>query len=175
MNSNFQQKFQEYQNGRVVIPSNEHFKPYELYTGQSAPSKCIDPSLQTVLVRDELNQTFFSKENIDLLQEMIKKDIFDRSNGEYQIGRQSDHELQIIMRSVYLQYAKHLPNMIKEQVLDLNRLVIQECVQKIYPRIQQYLYYRKDISQMPQTLFHPQNVSSAGTKTLYSKIGFGPQ
>ena len=72
------------------------------------------------------------------------------------------------MRSIYLQYAKNIPDNIKEQLVELNDLVIQECVPKILSQIEQHFYYLFDASTQPVPLSHPENVSSAGRKTLPS-------
>ena len=47
------------------------------------------------------------------------------------IGRQSDTELQIIMRSIYLQYSENNNCNIISQVKVLNKKVLDYCVEKI--------------------------------------------
>jgi len=115
-----------------------------------------------------LNQVYFSKENVDLVQEQIRYRVYMMSNKKYQIGRQSDTELQIIMRSIYFQYGKNLPTNIKAQIVELNNLVVQECVAKILSQIEQHVYYLFDASTQPVPLSLPENMSSAGRKQLPS-------
>ena len=45
---------------------------------------------------NKLSQMFFSKENIDLLQDLIRHTVWERSNRRHVIGRQSDLQLKII-------------------------------------------------------------------------------
>lgn len=115
-----------------------------------------------------LNQVFFSQENIDLLQEQIRHNVWVASNRKYVIGRQSDIDLQLIMRSIYFQYGKNIPHNIKEQVIELNDLVIQDAVPKIMSQVEQHVYYLFDASTQPVPLALPRSMSSSGRKQLPS-------
>ena len=53
-----------------------------------------------------VSELFFSRDNIDIIQEGIIKSVYLRSNNEYKIGKQSEQELTIIMRSIYFQNSK---------------------------------------------------------------------
>jgi hypothetical protein len=116
-----------------------------------------------------VSETFFSKENRDIIQQGIINSVYNMSDGEYRIGRQSDEELTIIMRSMYFQYAKNLNFNIKEQVKELNTLVIRWCVDEILKNIRQYIGYKKSISTLPLPLEHSLLPSQKGTKTLEIK------
>lgn len=116
----------------------------------------------------QLNQLFMSQANINLLQTRLRYEVWKLSNGRYKIGKQDETELLLIMRSIYLQYSSNQPTHIKEQIDELNKIVIRECVPRILSGIEQYLGYIRDASAnyVPNDL--PQNVSSAGRKTLRS-------
>lgn len=161
-----------FQNGRVLVDPNENYKAYNMYVNQDKPQKCFQDSLRGVHELTSVSESFFSKENVELIQQKIIENVYLKSNRQYRISRQSDQNLQIIMRSIYFQYAKNLPCRIKEQVIELNDIVIEECTNIILPNIKLHITYFKDISEMPKTLEHAKNVSSKGTKTLSSKIGF---
>jgi hypothetical protein len=114
-----------------------------------------------------LSRLFFSPENTKIIQNAIRKDVFDRSGEKrWVIDEQSADELQIVMRSLYLQYAKNLEADIPGQIADLNALVVGWCVPRVMSEIQMYEYYLKDISAMPVPLPQPMQVSSAGTRSL---------
>ena len=117
-----------------------------------------------------LNSTFFSKKNITIIQNSIRHGIYTNSNGKYVISDQSKTQLEIIMRSIYLQYSKNLDYNIKEQIVELNKMVVQFCIPQITSNIKQYLNYRDTISQAPQYMEHPKNVSNSGSKTLINNI-----
>ena len=72
------------------------------------------------------------------------------------------------MRAMFLQYAKHMPTQLKEQVNELNRLVVEFAWPKVLSEVEQYIDYCKQLEMLPMPLDHPKNVSSAGTKTLSS-------
>ena len=74
----------------------------------------------------QLNQLFFSHKNLDLIQDMIRYRVYMKSNQKYIIGKQSNVEVQIVMRSIYLQQSTNLPTNIKEQISYLNNLVADQ-------------------------------------------------
>jgi len=117
--------------------------------------------------QNTLSKSFFSPENISALQNAIRHGVFE-SSGEkkWLIDDQSVEELQIVMRSIYLQYAKNLETNIPGQINDLNGLVIDWCVPHILSELSMYHYYLKDISHLPVPLSHPVTMTSAGTKSM---------
>jgi hypothetical protein len=116
-----------------------------------------------------LTELYFSKENIDIIQEGIINSVYNKSDGKYNISRQSDNELIIVMRSIYFQYGKNLNFNINEQIKELNTLVIRWCVDEIISNVKQYLEYKKSVSTLPVPLEHAQLSSQKGTKTLEIK------
>ena len=114
----------------------------------------------------ELARVYFSKENIDLLQDMIRYQVYEQSNRQHVVARQSDTELEVIMRHFYLTYGKNQPDNITKQVAELNTFVVDECVPMILSSVEQYLAYRLRITQQPVPLAHSVNMSSKGSKQL---------
>jgi len=102
-----------------------------------------------------LSSTFFSKDNIQILQNGIRAGVFKKSNGQYLIGPQDCDSLKIIMRSVFLQNAANLPYNIPQQINDLNQLVLNYCVQQVYSEAQSYLKYLDDASTLVVPISHP--------------------
>lgn len=147
-------------NGRVFFEEGEYIPGYQLYEGSNKPQQCIQNSISNIQETSNLSNAFFSKENVDLIQNYIIERVRIESNNEFNIGRQSDLQLQIIMRSIYLSNAKNLNTNIEEQVAILNNYVVDECVKEIIPNIKQYLGYRKDISTPRHIMAHSQPVSS---------------
>ena len=54
-----------------------------------------------------LNDVFFSNMNIEALQQGMKNMVANATNGNTIIGPQSEIELKVVMRSIYLQYGKN--------------------------------------------------------------------
>ena len=126
-------------------------------------------SIKGNLSENSLNSLFFSELNLDAIQLGIKNLVAKKTNGKHILGRQSDTELRIIMRSIYLQYGRNLNEDIILQVKDLNKKVLDYCVPKILINIEQYEQYIIDASNVHVPLERSQNVSNKGSKTLYRK------
>tara|TARA_B100001248_G_C27237913_1_gene387985 strand:+ start:74 stop:610 length:537 start_codon:yes stop_codon:yes gene_type:complete len=107
-----------------------------------------------------LSSTFYSKENMDLINKGITLTVFKVTNGEFYIGKQSDKHLTIAMRAIYHEHARHLPYNIKGQVSELNRKVIKSVVPGIVTNLQQYIGYVRDASSIPDPLDRPLNVNN---------------
>jgi|TARA_B110001469_G_C9643383_1_gene324255 hypothetical protein len=149
-------------NGRVIF-DNKPGTTYNLYENERSPYE-FKNSLKSINSENVLNRTFFSQNNIDMIQNTIINEIIKRTG--YKIARQSELQLQIIMRSIFLQYAKNDPCNIKQQIIDLDRKVIDYSVDRIITEISQYLEYKDTINKLPTPLSHPTNLSNAGEKSL---------
>ena len=114
-----------------------------------------------------LSDAYFSRTNAQRIQKEITREVYRRSGPkQFQIDDQDVDELKMIMRGMYLQYAKNNPFNIEGQIDELNKLVIEWSVPRIISEIDQYQHYLKDISHLPVPLEKPLNMSSAGTKSL---------
>ena len=149
-------------NGRIFLAPDEHVKPYELYQNSTQQQDTNVNIISNIVVPNALSRTFFSNDNVERLQRQIIQEVYRVSNK--QIGKQSYQELQIIMKSMYLQYGRNLPTDIEEQVLVLNKYVIDECVRIIVPNVLQYNKYLEDITSPIPIMPRSQNVSNKGTK-----------
>ncbi|NBY39657.1 MAG: hypothetical protein EBQ66_01785 [Flavobacteriia bacterium] len=114
-----------------------------------------------------LSDAFFTRKNVDIIQLEIQKEVY-RISGpkKWAIGPQDVDEIKMIMRAMYLQYAKNNPFNIEGQLEELNQLVIKWSIPRIMSEIEQYNYYLNDISHLPIPLQQPMSMSSAGTKSL---------
>lgn len=149
-------------NGRIFISPDEHVRPYELYKNSNQHQDTNVSMISNIIVPNALSKAFFSNDNVELLQRSIIQEVLNVS--QKQIGKQSYQELQIIMKSIYLQYSRNLPTNIDEQVQVLNSYVIDECVRLIVPKVLQYIKYLDDITNPIPVMPRSQNVSSKGSK-----------
>ena len=158
--------------GRVYL-DNTPKAPFELFQGGvNDNSVNFNGSIKSILSDSKLSDMYFSRQNIDNLHFEIINRVYARSNGQFKIGKQSEIQLQIVMRSIFLQEAKHLNCNFKKQISDLNEKVLEFCVPRIMTEINQFLGYKKDVNTMPVPLDHPQNLSGRGRKILTTNIGF---
>tara|TARA_Y100001970_G_C14253363_1_gene873397 strand:- start:5251 stop:5871 length:621 start_codon:yes stop_codon:yes gene_type:complete len=102
-----------------------------------------------------LSDVFFCKENITIIQNGIRKSIYNHT--EKIIDTQPEEQIKIIMRSIYLQNAKNIADDISHQVEQLNIQVIRECVCKIITELNSYLKYKHDISNMAIPIDRPKS------------------
>lgn len=127
--------------------------------------------LKGIMEVTTLSEAYFSEKNRKQLVNMVRYEVYkqsskERKEGGYVIDTPSMDDLSIIMRSVYLQEGMNRKEGIKEQIRILNRYVVQEAVKYILPEVQMYETYLRDISEMPEPMYQPRNVSIKGTKTL---------
>jgi len=136
-----------------------------------------------------VSSLFFSKKNIDALQLGICNKVYNESGGKYNIGRQSETELKIIMRSIYfsslqnsfMNFKQNIEgnynNMLNKindnssnnvigQVRNLNKAVLDWAVPEILTNIRQFDKYKEDVSILPIPIDRPSLTSISGTKTL---------
>lgn len=124
------------------------------------------PAIESIHTTTMLNFAFFSKANMDIVQNALRYQVWVRTNKKHIIERQSDTELGIIMRAYYLQYGKNLPDNIPEQVQELNNMVVEYLVPKILVQVQQYLSYLQDISTPYRILDRAKDTSITGEKSF---------
>jgi len=96
----------------------------------------------------QLSNAFFSVKNIQIVQNGIRSGVYNKSNKQYVIGEQNPDELQIIMRSIFLQYSKNLPDNIPQQINDLNKNVFDYAINQVYGEADGYMKYKRDASTM---------------------------
>jgi hypothetical protein len=143
-------------NGRVDIKSPNTSKLFQMYDKIPA-NQCVTFRNPTEGLWDqtELSQLYFSKENIENLQNGIRAGVYRKSNGQYVIGPQDCDTLKIIMRSVFLQHAANQMSNIREQVHQLNKIVLDYCVKQVYSEAQGYMKYLDDASTLVVPLAPP--------------------
>lgn len=155
-------------NGRVNFgragPSSASALPGFDYRQATVQSEA-DDAIRGNVTANPLNQTFFSPANVQIVQNKLRRDVFDRSGGEFLIDNQSAEELLTVMRAMYLQYGKNQPTHIREQIEELNQLVADWCVPKIVAECSMHQTYLHDIQNLPIPLSQPVLLSQKGTKS----------
>jgi hypothetical protein len=143
-------------NGRVDIKTPNTSKLFQMYDKIPA-NQCVTFRNPTEGLWDEtpLSQAFFSQQNIQMLQNGIRAGVYSRSNGQYVIGPQDCDSLKIIMRSVFLQQSANQPGNYKEQISQLNKIVLDYCIQQVYSEAQGYMKYVSDVSTLVVPISHP--------------------
>ena len=143
-------------NGRVDIKTPNTSKLFQMYDKIPA-NQCTTFRSATEGLWDSttLSQVFFSEQNIQIIQNGIRAGVYKKSNGQYVIGPQDCDSLKIIMRSVFLQYSENQPNNISEQITELNKIVLDYCIQQVYSEAQGYMTYVNDVSTLVVPIERP--------------------
>ena len=89
----------------------------------------------------DLETIFFSNENINIINKQLILIVYKISDKKFKIPEQSKDDLIIIMRYVFIEYARHLPYNISNQIIELNNKVVNEILPNILTNINQKLNY----------------------------------
>ena len=112
-----------------------------------------------------LNTAFFSKSNIDYIQQAIQDQVFLMSGNKHRIDRQNDDDVKLIMRSYYMMFGRNNPNTVASDLADLNARVVGYSSAKIFSELDFYMFYRQDISEFAAPIANPMDVHVKGTRT----------
>lgn len=157
-------------NGRVNLleePSPEVlFKMQERVAVKNKTSQYRE-ALNGVYEESELSNLYFSKENIQIVQNGIRAGIYEKTNKEHIIPPQNIDNIKIIMRNIYIQYAENQNN-ITSEIERLNQLVLGYIIPQVHSSLISYLKYIKDQSTLVIPLELP-NQSDRDYKQLEMK------
>tara|TARA_B100001057_G_C22441280_1_gene791286 strand:+ start:62 stop:466 length:405 start_codon:yes stop_codon:yes gene_type:complete len=120
-------------------------------------------ALKGIQCETELSCKFFSKQNIMHLHSEIIKAVQDKL--KVNIDKQSDQELVIIMRAIFLQNAYESSDVARE-LKNLNLKVLMEIVPEVISKIKQHMEHLNNQNNNLQVMEHPVNVNSAGEKSM---------
>ena len=113
-------------------------------------------SLKGIIQDTPMSNLFFSDMNKKAIQWTIRYRVFTEKNKK--ISYQSDNDVFIIMRSIYLQNANSIVNSssMLENLKTLNKMVVDYAVKNVSDQLDQYDNYIEKISSAPIPLAHPQ-------------------
>ena len=153
-------------NGFVDVKETQNHVPFSLY--QEGENKTdFKGSLDGIITSTIVSEVFFSRKNIDNIQKNIIKGVLKKSYEKYKIGNQSEKELQIIMRSIYLQNSVNSDSNIQLQIKNLNNLVLDYCIPNILINVTQYIGYLKNIDTIPNGVPDAISDNIIGDKKAY--------
>ena len=109
-----------------------------------------------------LGNAFFSDFNRESIHSALTSDVQGKTG--YVIDRQSDSDLQAIMKSVYIRMAYDEYQDIRGQVGKMNAAVVSEASRMVMTGVLQQLVYMKDIGSNPVPMAAPTSTSTYGDK-----------
>ena len=116
-----------------------------------------------------LEKIFYSEDNIDLINKQIVLSIWKKTNNTYKVNFQDKNQILIIMQYVFLEYAKHLPYNIKDQIKELNCQVVGEIIPSVISNFEQKLGYLRDIEKRQPLVDLPKSSTADRTLKTYNK------
>ena len=131
--------------------------------------KIASTALQGMVEQNPVNKLFFSSENMQRIQKKIKISVYEKSNGKFKLEEDQDEsDLIIVMRTVYFDRCKNLPDNPVRQVKKLNQQVVDYLIPDLITNIRQYYGYIRDISTPITPPMRPVSTSSSGRRILPS-------
>lgn len=144
-------------NGRINIlhpDTTALFAMYDKIPSNQNSTEFRNPT-QGLWINTPLSDMFFSADNIQYLQYMMKEGVYKMSNSQIKIGNQDEDQLKIIMRGIFLENAQNSNESIKSQVNELNKQVLKFAVPQIYGSAVSYKKYLYDVSNMYKPVNRP--------------------
>lgn len=139
-------------NGRINLDVPDIKKQFDMFDKIPVESHTFHDAMTGNFYNTQLSDLFFSSQNIDIVQNGIRAEVYKLSKNKFVISRQSQDDLNTIMRSIFLSHSKNLPQDITGQIETLNNKVINEISPKLLGEVHGYMNYRRDISEIPAPL-----------------------
>lgn len=148
---------------------DQHYGDYPMHDDKSR-NNYASKALAGIQEVSPFSLLYFSLDNIKEVQRLIRYNVYIHTDKKYVIDEQDETELVIIMRGVYLQYAKvqNEENKFQGEIERLNGLVVTELLPNLVSNIEQYVGYIKDSTQMYIPMDRGTNPSIKGEKILRS-------
>jgi len=117
---------------------------------------------------NQVASILFSERNLERVQTMIRTII--KNKYGYSIGRQSQDEISIVLRSMYEMHGNPgAPNPATE-VSRLNARAMEFFIPHIKANIESYIAYIRDSTKPYRLLDRPTNTSLRGQNVLYNSV-----
>jgi hypothetical protein len=114
---------------------------------------------------EDLEELFFSDGNMDIINKQLVLSVWKKSNKKYKIGFQDKKKLIIVMRYIFIEYAKNLPYDLTKQINELNCITVGAIVPDIITNFEQKLGYLRDIETRGELIPLPKSTNNPKTLT----------
>ena len=158
------------QNNNQNKPTNYYWSDYSQSQNNWATENSIQKSLMKGLYEPTpIGELFFSQENINRIQKMIKHQLFVRTNGKYKLEiDQNETDLLVVMRDIYITCLKNMPYKVIHQVKELNHKTIEKILPDMVSMVKQDDEYIKQLDKPLDPIPLPVCVNSKGRLSLPS-------
>ena len=94
-------------NGRINVSGNQDGLAYKNNNEKQNLCNYATEAISHTTNRTPLSDLFFSQQNMDILQLGMRNMILNKTNGAYNIGKQNETELKIIIYKIFNNYQCH--------------------------------------------------------------------
>jgi hypothetical protein len=140
-------------NGRVIIDTPNIMENKAMFEKINIKNKAVDLRDQ-VIDNSNISKHFFSESNVKIIQEKLKKGVYELSKGHFNIPNQNIEKLFAIMRSVYNKYNSFSDDTQKE-INSLNSILLNTIVPEVYNSAISYEIYIRDVSTIATPINFP--------------------
>ena len=155
-------------NGRIDLLNAPH--QLSLYDKKPTYTSRYDDAMTGNWQDTPMSNAFFSSQNQQILQNGIRAGVYKHSGGKYLISQQSNTDLKMIMRAMFLEHSQNRLSHFLEQIQELNGYVLEYCIPRIFGEAQGYLKYLQDASTLVIPMATP--IHTSLDKTLELKPFF---
>ena len=160
----------EHLNGRVNLISQPDTKSlFSMYDQNKRNKTSFRDALKGSKEESPLSSAFFSKENVQIVQNGLRAGVYEMSDSKFVIGLQSYDSIKIIMQDVYFDFAKNDGTPISQQVNKLNQEIFKKYVPKLHGEAIGYLNYKRDVSTVRDPIMYPKQSGDRDFKNLEYK------
>ena len=168
-NSNLYNNIESFESN-AYKPTNYYWSDYSQSQNNWTTENSIQKSLLKGLYQPTpIGELFFSQENINRIQKMIKYAVFTRTNIKYKLEvEQNESDLLVVMRDIYITCGKNMPYKVIHQVKELNHRTIEKILPDMISMIKQDDEYINQLDKPIDPIPLPVCVNSKGRLTLPS-------
>jgi hypothetical protein len=140
---------------------------YEIYNNKDYDR--ARGATQSFFEINDITRIFFSNKNMQRIQRKIRDEVCRITKGQYVLDcDQDESDLTIIMRGVYFDKGKNLPDNPIRQVKILNQQTVDYLVPDLISNVKQYFGYIRDINAPLEPIARPMALNTSGRRTLPS-------
>jgi|UniRef100_A0A6C0BXQ0 hypothetical protein len=157
-------------NGRVnLIDQPNTDTLFGLYDKNKSNKTSFRDALKGVKQDNNLSLAFFSKENLQIIQNGLRAGVHKMSQKKYVIAEQSYDNIKLIMQDAYYEHALNHPTNIASQIDTINHKIFEKYVPRLYGEYVGYINYRNDASTIKEPMFYPKQSGDKDFKNLEYK------
>lgn len=128
--------------------------------------------MQGQIENTRISQLFFSKDNIEKLQNGIQDGVLRKSNNRFRVSKQNETNLVLVMQHIYFEEVHYVETDTSRQLFVLNQKVLEYCIENVYKNYINYAKYYRDSHTLQMPMDRPLCSRENESKTLEFKGWF---